>query len=111
MIFAITTDELRHAGYATPLATLQTVMWTGLQDSLDAFFDCFTPEVQEEFRSARAREEEQAKCDKISTGCLFAGGRDQLRGLRVYAQHAFSDNAVELEYELDVADGAGRRCR
>jgi hypothetical protein len=111
MIIAITTDELRYAGYDTPVATLQTVMWTGLQESLDAFFDCFTPEVQEEFQSVRTREAEQAKCDTTSTGCLFASGREQLRGLRVYAQHVLSDTEVELEYELDVVGVASHRCR
>ena len=111
MILTLRTDELRHAGYATPIATLQTAMWTGLRDSADAYFDCFTPEIKKDFQNARASEAEQARCGTTAPGCSCGSGCEQIRGLRVYAQHFASDTEVELEYELDVAGDASRTWR
>ena len=111
MILAITTDELSHAGYATAVATLQSAVWAGLQDAPDAYFDCFTPELKEEFQRALAREAEPARCGAASPGCSCSSGRAQIRGLRIYAEHVLSDTEVDLEYELDIVGGESRRCR
>jgi hypothetical protein len=107
----IAIDELSHAGYATAVATLQTAIWAGQQQSPDAYFDCFAPEIKVEFQNARAKEAERAKCDNKSQGCSCGSEREQLRGIRVFAQHIVSDHEVELEYELEVAGGANTRCR
>jgi hypothetical protein len=111
MILALNIDEVRHAGYATAVATLQTAMWSGLQESPDAYFDCFTPEIKEEFRNALVKKTEQAKCGSTSPACSCDSGCEQIRGIRVYSEHIISDNEVELEYELDLGGGKGRRCR
>lgn len=111
MLFEITIDEVGHAGYAVPLATLRTAIWTGLQGSADAYFDCFTPELKEAFQKARASAAERARCGTTSPGCSCGSGREQLRCTRVYVQHVVSDNENELEYELETSDGANRRCK
>jgi len=107
MILEIRVGSLEHSGYATPLVTLQTALWTGLQDCPDAYFDCFTPEIKEQFQDARARAAEKARCGPTSPDSSC----EHLQRVRVYAEHVVSDNEIQLEYELDMGSGAGTRCR
>lgn len=111
MILEIRVGSLEHKGYATPLATLQTALWTGLQECPDTYFDCFTPEIKEQFQDARAKAAEQARCGSASPECSCNPGCEQLQRVRVYAQHVISDNEVQLEYALDIGSGAGTRCK
>ena len=104
----ITIAKLSYGGYATAVAALQTALWAGQRGSADDYFDCFTPEIKEQFQNARA---ERAKSGTASPQCSCGSAGGQRWGARVYAQHAVSDNEVELEYELYAASGENHRCR
>jgi hypothetical protein len=107
----ITIVELSYEGFATAVATLRTALWAGQRDSVDDYFDCFTPEIKEQFQNACAKEAERAKSNITPPRCSCGSPSEQLKGARVYAQHVVSENEVELDYELYLASGASRRCR
>ncbi len=109
IMFSISAAGLHNAGYATPIATLQTAVWTGLGQSADAYFDCFTAEIKDGFRTARAARAANAVYGTAARRCLSCEA--PVRGLRVYAQHFASDTEAEVEYELDVGSDESRRLR
>jgi hypothetical protein len=107
----ITIAKLSYGGYATAVATLRTALWAGQRDSADDYFDCFTAEIKEQFRNARAKEAERTKSGTTPPRCSCGSPGEQRWGARVYAQRMVSDNEVELEYELYAASGENHRCR
>ena len=112
MIPPIIIDGSSHGGDATAVATLQTALWAGQRDLVDEYFDCFTPEIKEEFQNARAKEVERAKSGTTSPRCSGDSTCEQLSGVLVCAQNVVSDSEVELEYEfLFAGRGVGRKCR
>src|SRR5262245_33035287 len=97
---SITIAELSYEGFATAVATLRTALWAGQRDSVDEYFDCFTPEIKEQFQNACAKEAERATSSTRSPRGSCGSPSEQLKGARVYGQYAVSDKEVELDYEL-----------
>ena len=101
------TEELLAEGYATPVATLKTAVWTGLRGDANAYFECFTPELREEFRRASANNLSQQSCAIEQGYC--SPSSDTISGLRIYAEHAISATESRLDYEIMFSGSKGHR--
>ncbi|MBC8096066.1 MAG: sigma-70 family RNA polymerase sigma factor [Akkermansiaceae bacterium] len=91
------TNQLAFAGYATPEATIKTMLWATSSGDTTAFAECLTPETK-----IRAQKQWQGK----SKEALIAEGKQQfamMSGMKILEQAGIS--ATRMVLTIRFADG------
>jgi hypothetical protein len=110
-ILTISPGEVTAEGYATPVATLKTALWTGLQDDANAYFECFTPEIRAEFQRANVNKPSEPGCATGQGAICSCQSNDTISGVRVWAEQTISAEEIRLDYQVMFSGLAGPRCR
>jgi hypothetical protein len=90
-------EQLAFAGYATPEATLQSMVWAAINGDGDKLFACFSPEAQ----AAIGKEPNGRK--NFDAGVKKSAQAQSIKGMQVTARKVLADDKVELKFKLDFA--------
>jgi hypothetical protein len=111
-ILTISTEEVIAEGYATPVATLKTAMWTGLHDDANGYSECFTPEVRADaLQRARANPGSEPGCAAGQGANCCSRSSGSISGVRIWAEQMISAEEARLDYEIMFAGSAALRYR
>jgi hypothetical protein len=87
-------EQLSFAGYSTPEATFQTMIWSLSQGDVEKLLNCFPAEAKEMAEKVRSEGVERMK-EEFS----------RFKGYRVVARRATSDQEMQLGLQLHVEGG------
>ena len=88
----MTQKQLAFAGFTTPEATFQTIVWAAVHGDAEKAFACFSPQMQADITNHGDRKKFNADIQRKG---------QQIQGLQVLARKTLSEDKVELRIKLD----------
>jgi len=88
--------QMAFAGYTTPEAVLQSIVWAAVNGDCDKAYACLSPESQADMNS-KPNGRRKFNADIKRHG-------QQIQGMQITARKTLADDKVELKFKLDTAD-------
>ena len=86
-------EQIAFAGYATPEAALETMVWANLNGTYDQLLECLTPDfLAQTLQDASRREQFET---------LQRGAAQLYKGMQIVAKKVLADDRVELKFKND----------
>ena len=87
--------QMAFAGYTTPEAVLQSIVWAAVNGDCDKAYACLSPESQADMNS-KPNGRRKFNADIKRHG-------QQIQGMQITARKVLADDQVELKFKLDTS--------